>query len=172
MFLAWIFKSPLSKVVAALLKLEVKAPGGFEAKVEAAEQRQVATNNPSIEKLEAPSQPSQSLASPNIVIANIENGLRNELNKTSNPQQREDRLLRSLAEVSLRAGHEFIYNRIFGSQILFLKRLNEVVHLTVDQARDFLKPFADEFPVYNNYGFEAWLNFLTATFWSYKMATT
>lgn len=114
--IAWIFKSPLSNVLTSLLRLELKGPG-FAGKMEAAEQGQAAANNPSIEKLEKPSEPSLPVASPNPVVARLENEMRNEL-KGINLEQRAERLLRFSAEMRLRAGHEFIYNRIFGSQSL------------------------------------------------------
>lgn len=51
--------------------------------------------------------------------------------------------------------------RIFGSQIAALKRLNEVGRATVDDAREFFRPYAEQFPqLYNNYGFDGWLGFL------------
>jgi hypothetical protein len=59
---------------------------------------------------------------------------------------RESILLSSLAEARLRAGHEFVYNRIFGSQISALKRLNEVGQATVDDARQLFELYARQFP--------------------------
>ena len=39
--------------------------------------------------------------------------------------------------------------------------MNEVGRATVDDAREFFKPYAEQFPqVYNNYGFDGWLGFL------------
>ena len=113
----------------------------------------------SVEKPKGP-EPSPPVPSERPAVARLENELRNELQAVDS-QQREGRLIRVLAETRLRAGHEFIYNRIFGSQIVFLKRLNELANCTVDQAREFFQPYAKQFPqVYSNYGFEAWLNFM------------
>ena len=175
--LALIFKSPLTKFLTSLRGLELEG-GGFKAKVDAAEaEQQQGAKNPfgpesseSILELDAsrqlsdekPKKPESSpvMASPRPAVARLENETRNEL-RAVDSQQREERLIRALAEIRLRAGHEFIYNRIFGSQIVFLKRLNELANCTVDQAHEFFQPFAKQFPqVYSNYSFEAWLNFM------------
>ena len=175
--LALIFKSPLTKFLTSLRGLELEG-GGFKAKVDAAEvEQQQAAKNPfvpesgefileldagrqlSVEKPKG-SEPSPPAPSERPAVARLENELRNELQAVDS-QQREERLIRVLAETRLRAGHEFIYNRIFGSQIVFLKRLNELVIRTVDQAHEFFEPFAKQFPqIYSNYSFEAWLNFM------------
>lgn len=68
--------------------------------------------------------------------------------------------MRALAHSRLEAGHEFTYNRIFGSQIAALERLNEVGRATVDIAREFFRPYAEQPQVYSNYGFDGWLGFL------------
>lgn len=46
-------------------------------------------------------------------------------------------LQRALAETRLRAGHEYTYNRIFGSQILGLRGLDEASVATVGEAAKF-----------------------------------
>jgi hypothetical protein len=160
-FLAWKFGSELSGVLSSLLsrKFEVEGPG-FKAKVDAAEQQQQGAENPAIKKL-----PETPLLGPSSrpAVARIENEMRAEL-KAVEPEKWSEVLLRDLAQARLERGHEYIYNRIFGSQIGFLKRLNEVPRLTVDQAREFFKPYADQFPqVYSEYGFDGWLHFLTVS---------
>jgi hypothetical protein len=77
--------------------------------------------------------------------------LENRLN-TIDKQAREATLVRALAETRLLAGHEFVYNRIFGSQILALKRLNEVGQATIDDVQQFFKPYAEQYPqLYSKY---------------------
>jgi hypothetical protein len=183
-FLPWIFRQALSNVLTSLSSREFWLDAyGVKAKVGSgsaeAEQQQVAKNpfqpeggEPILElepshqlAIEKPEKPSERLslpmpmASPSQAVARLEKEMRNEvktLNSALNSEQKEDRLIRVLAETRLRAGHEFIYNCIFGSQIAFLKRLNEVAKLTIDQAREFLKPYADQFPqIYSHYSFEA-----------------
>ena len=131
---------------------------GVKAKFDAAEQQQAAAENPASEKLiETPVLD----PIPRVAANLIETRLRNDLNAVE-PEKREAVLLRALTFSRLEAGHEFTYNRIFGSQIAALKRLNEVGRVTVDDARGFLRPYAEQFPqVYNsNYGFDNWLAFL------------
>jgi hypothetical protein len=90
----------------------------------------------------------------------VENGLHAEL-EAIDPGKKEGVLLRSFAQTRLAYAHEFIYNRIFGSQIAFLKRLNEIPSTTLDHSREFFKPYAEKFPeFYATYTFEAWLRFL------------
>lgn len=165
-FLALKFKSPLFEILASLQaslqradKAELTGPGGWGAKWE---QREAAANNPSLGRLEKLSEPPQLVASHRPAVTRLENEMRLQL-KAFDPEKREDLLLRAVAETRLRAGHEFIYNRIFGSQIAFLERLDGRGSLTVDEAREFFKPYADKYPqLYNNYGFDLWLNFMTA----------
>ena len=134
-------------------------PGGVKATIDSAEQQLVKTENPVEEKLtanETPPSPSQS------VVSLIEANLQKEL-QTVEPDKRQAVLLRSLAQTRIERGHEFIYNRIFGSQIEALKRLNTLTSATVDDARAFLKPYVEQFPeFYKNYSFENWLRFLVS----------
>ena len=136
-------------------KVEVEA-WGFKAKIGAAEQQQATKENPVSQKLAA-LEPSTRQA-----VNAIESTLRT-LVEAIAANEREARLLRALAETRLQAGHEFTYNRIFGSQIAGLKRLDEIGGTTMDDARQFFQPYADQFPeVYKNYGFDGWLHFLTS----------
>ena len=180
-FLAVDFEPELRAALSSLLRRKVDFEGlGLKVAVHEPEQQQTAKDaedvygvpplitgpaeNPSIERplIERPSIEKQSLdPSPRPAVTRIENELRDAL-KTIDPGKEGAVLLRSLAEARLERGHEAVYNRIFGSQIEFLKRLNEVPHLTVDQAREFFKPYADQFPqVYSKYSFDAWLNYMT-----------
>lgn len=76
------------------------------------------------------------------------------------PQDREAALLRGLTIARLRGAHEFIYNRIFGSQIAGLKQLDTLGPVTIDQARDFFNNSAKQFPALERYGFDSWLGFM------------
>ena len=135
---------------------EFELPGGFKGKVDSAEQQKSADQNPAAKELTvAAPGPSQSPA-----LNQIVSELQNALNAIDKPA-REAALIGALAEARLRAGHEFVYNRIFGSQILCLKRLNEMGRATVDDVREFFKPYAEQFPqLYSKYGFDEWLAFL------------
>ncbi len=154
-----IFKADFRSFLTSLGKRgwSFKAPGGFEATVAEAEQQQLASDNPAAEKL--PEKPTLD-PSPRPAVNIIEARIRDEL-KSFESEKKEAVLLRALAQSRLESGHEFTYNRIFGSQILALKRLNEVGRVTVDDALEFFKPYAEQFPaVYRSYGFEGWLGFL------------
>jgi hypothetical protein len=77
------------------------------------------------------------------------------------PQQdREAALLRGLSIARRVSKHEFVYNRIFGSQIVGLKRLDEVGSVTTTQAREFFETHAKQFPTLEKYGFDNWLGFM------------
>jgi hypothetical protein len=137
---------------------------GFElpgqAKIDLAEQQQGAAENPAAEKLPKP--PTLD-PSPRAAVANVEARLGEDLKKIEE-EKRQATLLRALAATRVEAGHEFTYNRIFGSQIVALKRLNEAGRVTVDFAREIYKPYAKQFPqVYSNYSFDGWLGFLTSS---------
>jgi hypothetical protein len=66
-------------------------------------------------------------------------------------------LNRALAETRLRAGHEYTYNRIFGSQIVGLQSLNNRGgKATVAEAKQFFQPIEQRYPeVYKTYGTRA-----------------
>jgi hypothetical protein len=127
--------------------LEFELPG-FKAKVYAEQQTSA---EPAKELTVAALASSQSPAL-NRIVTELQNSL-----DTIDNQAREATLVRALGEARLRAGHEFVYNRIFGSRILALKRLNEVGQATVDDAQQFFKPYAEQFPqLYSKYGFDKW----------------
>ncbi len=70
-------------------------------------------------------------------------------------------LIRALAETRLRAGHEYVYNRIFGSQIVALKTLNQRGSISEADARREFEPLKTLYPdVYEKYSFEAWNGWL------------
>jgi hypothetical protein len=135
---------------------------GVRATIDAAEQQQSVAENPATEKLPA----ARILdPSPRPAVNIIETRFRDELSKIEAAERREPILVRALALSRLEAGHEFIYIRIFGSQIAGLKRLNEAGRATVDDAREFFKPYAEKFPqLYTNYGFDGWLGFLKSAY--------
>jgi hypothetical protein len=156
-FLAVKFKPELLSAVSSLLRREVKLDAfGVSASIGA--EQQTLVGPPALSETSSSLDPS-----PREAVNLMEAELRTEL-KAVDPSKKEATLLRSLAEVRLERGQEAVYNRIFGSQIAFLNKLNEIpnLNLTIDQARDFFKLFADRFPeVYSSYSFEAWLTFMT-----------
>lgn len=160
LIIALTFRSGLLSALPSLFRRKFELEGlGFKAKIDAAEQQQAGGENPASEKL--PETPALD-PSPRVAVNIIETRVRGELSGIE-AGKREPVLLRALAQSRLEAGHEFTYNRIFGSQILALKRLNEVGRATVDDARTFFKPYAEQFPqIYSNYGFDGWLGFLKA----------
>jgi hypothetical protein len=140
-------------------KMQVQLPGGIAATIEAAEQQQVVAENPISERISE--EPTVFAPSPRPALNLMESALRTQLNQVDR-NNREAVLLRALSTARLDGGHEFTYNRIFGSQITALKRLNEVGQATVDDARAFFAPYASQFPqLYSTYGFDSWLGFLT-----------
>lgn len=152
------FKPELITGLPAFLrrKMEIDA-FGVKAKIEAAEQQQAVKANPATEKLsQSPALQPSSRPPINIMEARLRADL-----ETIDADKKQGVLLRALAVARVEYGHEFTYNRIFGSQIAALKRLNEVGQATADQAREFFKPYAERFPqIYDSYGFDGWLGFL------------
>jgi hypothetical protein len=132
------FKPRLLSALPSLFHRKLELEGlGFKAKIE-----QAAAENPATEKLsETPSLD----PSPRPAVNIIETLLRDQL-KGIAARKRESVLVRTLAQSCLEGGHEFTYNRIFGSQIAELKRLNELGRITVDDAREFFRPSAEQFP--------------------------
>ena len=62
----------------------------------------------------------------------------------------------------LQGGHEYVYNRIFGSQIAALERLRATGGFATEtEAREFLEPYqVMNEAVYSTYPFERWAGFL------------
>ncbi len=134
---------------------------GIVATVRAIEQQQATTpDNPVTAAPIAPFVP-QPAPDPNSpALASMEQRIQ-ELVAAIPPADRQAQLVRALAISRLLASHEFVYNRIFGSQIEGLKRLDEIGSISVEAARDFFRPYAEKFPqLYTNYPFENWLGFM------------
>lgn len=74
--------------------------------------------------------------------------------------QRENTLIRAVAVHQLRAGHEFIYNRMYGSQIQLLKQLNELGGTASIDLFNYL--YDDKSKYYSNYSFLDWIGFLVS----------
>lgn len=149
----------ITGAISRLISGKLELPGGVKAEMAFAEQRQESPTTKGI------NEQSIQLPTPSPAIHEIEERLKGELKKHEGemPQGRskEDVLLRALAISNLRAGHEFTYNRIFGSQIAALKQLNSIGSATVEQAREFFRPYAEMYPqVYGIYGFDGWFSFL------------
>jgi hypothetical protein len=123
------------------------------------EQQQIAESSVGKPALEPPAAvPPAATSRPAIQI--IEQQIRAELNRYTGPQ-REPALVTALATARLFGQHESHYNRIFGSQIAGLKRLDEVGSVTVAEAQQFFQPYAQLYPqVYTTYGFDGWLGFM------------
>jgi hypothetical protein len=130
---------------------------GIRAEIDVQDRQQTAGENPVDRKLPEP----QALEPSNRIAVNeMELRLKADL-ASIDVNKREAVLVRALAEARMTSGHEFTYNRIFGSEILALRRLNAITHATVDNAREFFQPFREQFPlIYNNYDFDRWLGFL------------
>jgi hypothetical protein len=152
------YKPELLRALPVFLRRAIKFEGfGVKAEVGATEpQQQIAADNPAAEKL-----PEATLVpDPRPAVNLMEAQLRGQASGIEAPR-REPILLRALAMSRLEAGHLFVYNRIYGSQIVGLRRLNEAGQATVDQAREFFRPVEEQFPqVYASYGFDGWLKFL------------
>lgn len=150
-------RQPISECLRSLTQRKIAiAAVGVTATIEAGAQ-QSKEENPATERLTAQPVPDASLSP---AVALMEAHLREDLAKLE-PVQREPTLLRTLALSRIEGGHEFVYNRIFGSQIAGLKRLNEAGRVTIFDAREFARPFIERHPdIYKDYGFEGWINFL------------
>jgi hypothetical protein len=139
-------------------KLELEA-GGFKARIDVAEQLQVVEAENAAQRNLLPPVPLPP-PSDRPAITIVEQRLQDQLSKLPE-EQRQPILVRALATAWMERGHEFVYNRIFGSQIRGLKTLDDMGGAPVDQAREFFKPYAEKFPdVYASYGFDGWLRFL------------
>ena len=138
---------------------EVELEGfGIKAKVRGVEQQQSAGDNPVKTPALPAGAPLPTLNRP--ALTAIEQTIQTQLVGIQQTE-REPQLIRALAAARLLSGHEFVYNRIFGSQIEGLKRLDEAGSVTVEQAREFFKPYAERFPqLYSTYPFESWLGFM------------
>lgn len=155
-FSVWWTKPQIAAFFKAIQQQKVEVDAwGFKAKINAVDKQQAAQDNPAVAKTLETLQPS-----PRPAVNSIEAQLIKQLESIP-ANLTVATLQRALAETRLRAGHEYTYNRIFGSQILGLRRLDEASVATVDEAEKFFEPFSRQFPdVYRNYGFEGWLGFL------------
>lgn len=157
-FAIWNFKPGISQSIPDLLrrKFNIRVPG-FEATVEAAEQQKVIGEKPTDIKLTE----NGALAPHHSEAINlIEAHLNAEVSKIEETSKI-PLLVRSLSIARLVGQHEFVYNRILGSQIAGLKELNVAGTASQDEAQRFYQTYADKFPeLYNNFRFEVWLHFL------------
>jgi hypothetical protein len=141
----------------ALRKVDVDA-FGFKAKMDAVEQQQqeAHTSLPTVEVQTdlPPARP---------VVLSVEQKIRNHLSASQVDAQKQIvYLVRALAEMHLRAGAEFTYNRIFGSQIGALKWLDHQGGAPVADVVGYFNQYAQQYPdVYKSYNFDGWLAFLT-----------
>jgi hypothetical protein len=135
---------------------------GFQATVTAIEQQQVTKPESAASPARAPAlvAPAADPVLNRPALQTLQRRLAADVERV--PQGgREAALLSAWALSRLVGAHEFIYNRIFGSQIAGLKALDETGPKTVAQAREFFEPIAQQWPqVYQSYGFDGWLTFL------------
>lgn len=74
--------------------------------------------------------------------------------------ERIDVALRDLAQSRLDTHFALVYNSIFGSQILLLKRLREVVSVSMDHVEEYFKEQQDRFDEFEKWDVERYLSFL------------
>ncbi len=149
----------IARALSRVHKGKVAIPGGGALEWELAEQQTAAKDAPT----EAALPPSPTALPPSQIAAADE--LRAQLGKQVEslaPDQRLPVLLDALVRSRLHGGHEYIYNRIFGSQIAALERLRASGGFATEHdARDFLKPYQEQNEaVYSTYPFERWAGFL------------
>jgi hypothetical protein len=177
--LAWWNRASILRLLESLARraLRLKGPGGFEASFDAiSEQGSEAGAN----KYESPITPTPTLSvaavparttdaptpalgtpPPREAVAHLIGELKGKIAHADLNQQNE-LLLRDLAETRVRAGHEWIYNRIFGSQLLAFKDLDLRGTATVAEAQQYYDSLIPRFPdMYPRYSFDSWLRFMT-----------
>jgi len=139
-----------------------KAPGGFEVNVGAATSQ--GGGDAGTQITEAPisaTPPALVVTATRPAITYLEGELRQQLAGTPDLTQQNNLLLRALAETRIRAGHEAIYNRIFGSQLEAMKTLDTRGSATVADAKQYYDSLIPRFPnMYPGYSFESWLGFM------------
>ncbi|CAO3416283.1 hypothetical protein [Azospirillum doebereinerae] len=156
-------------------QMDLKAPGGFEAKLGAPDPRQQAVQPPVNAPLPQPAAAAAAPAPANAPVPAgparlppserpavnvVEQRLFEEL--ASVPEaERVPTLVRALSLARLEAAHATVYSRIFGSQIAGLRRLNAQGRVSLADARAFFQSYAERFPPdYAQNGFNMWLGFL------------
>ncbi len=93
-------------------------------------------------------------------ITSVEHQLHDAV-KDVNENDKVDILIRNLAQARLEAGFGIVYAVIFGSQISGLIELAARRKVSAQEAFEFYKPYAEEYPeVYTEYGFSGWRGFL------------
>lgn len=99
---------------------------------------------------------------PSDAVRLLEEGLVENL-QTIPDAERVSGLVRQLATIRVQAGHEYVYNRIFDSQLFALRGLNTAANVSMQNARDFLATYCskNEIPP-DSLKFEQWLHFLTS----------
>ena len=159
--IAW----PTAAVVIALLfrgelrallpKLRRVGPTGLEFEVERQQIRATTVTAPG-ELKELPG------LSRTHAMARVERLLHDGLRQsTTKPEDREDLLVRLLAQSHLETFFEQTYRLIFGSQISALKCLNQGIKASEADAKAYFESLKELHPeVYQHYGYEQWLGFL------------
>jgi hypothetical protein len=163
----WPFRKVLSrltpeKIALALSRVQrgkVAIPGGAAVEWELAEQQTAAKDAPTETAL-PPSPPV--LPPAQVAAADEMKAVLGKQVEGLTSEQRLPVLLDALVRARLHGTHEYVYNRIFGSQIAALERLRGSGGFASEHdAREFLKPYQQQNEtVYSTYSFERWAGFL------------
>lgn len=156
----WWVRAGILKLLNSLAErtLIVKAPGGFEASIGAVTAQDLGAGMTITEARISPTPLAGPSARP--AVAQLEGELRHQLVGVE-PTQQNALLLRELAETRVRVGHESIYNRIFGSQIVAIRELDTRGSATMADAKQYYDSLIPRFPtVYPAYPFDGWLDFM------------
>jgi hypothetical protein len=125
---------------------------GAKATIGAAEQQNVGPDNPNEAGLAiAAAANGIEVPSATPASAELEQRIRQDLERFP-PEQRVNVLLRHLSMTRLMASHEWVYNRILGSQIAGLRAVNERGKVPLQEARDYFATVVERYPdAYENY---------------------
>lgn len=154
-------------IIAVVYKIEIRTliprlrragPTGVEFDPAAQQQAVTAANNP------APGQLRQFPGmARTVAMERLERQLHTQLAALTNmsDEEKRDLLITRLAQTQLQEFFERIYNAIYGSQIVALRRLNEIGRVSIEDARSLFEQYATQYPqIYTNYTFGQWVNFL------------
>jgi hypothetical protein len=163
---AWWNRASILKILNSLAEraLTAKAPGGFEVNVGAATSQGREAGTQIAEAPISPTPPALAAIAVRPAITYLEGELRQQLVGIPDPVQQNNLLIGALAETRIRAGHEAIYNRIFGSQLEAMKTLDIRGSATVADAKQYYDTLIPRFPtMYPSYPFDSWLGFMVNT---------
>jgi hypothetical protein len=153
---AWFWRPPIGELLKSFSKRKMAVEAlGAKLSLEAAEKQQTETGNPAI-----PVPAVALLPEARAAVASIEREIQATLDAANvEPAQQRGQLIRALAEARVHGSHEWVYNRIFGSQIAALRALNSRGIVTVSDANQFFDGYLEKYPIHHG-NFEPWLSFL------------